>query len=89
MATYRSPAIKRYMLRLIVLMAINLVTLFIAVRAFHADAVSGAAAYALAIAPALPIIGVFWAVMRLLSRSPTSSSACSMCASACSPPASA
>ena len=28
------------------------------------------AAYALAIAPALPIIGVFWAVMRLLVEEP-------------------
>jgi hypothetical protein len=47
-------------------MAIYLVTLFIAARAFRADAVTGVAAYALAIAPALPIIGVFWAVMRFL-----------------------
>ena len=70
MSAYRSHAIKRYMLRLIVLMAIYLVTLYVAVRAFRAEAVSGAAAYALAIAPALPIIGVFWAVMRLLVEEP-------------------
>jgi hypothetical protein len=47
-------------------MSIYLVTLFVAVRMFRTDAVSGIPAYALAIAPALPIIGVFWAVMRFL-----------------------
>ena len=66
MAMYRSPALRRYLVRLIVLMTIYLVSLFIAVRAFRADAVSGIPAYALAIAPALPVIGVFWAVMRFL-----------------------
>ncbi|HEX6604324.1 MAG TPA: hypothetical protein VF027_05535 [Sphingomicrobium sp.] len=70
MVRYRSPAIRRYTLRLAVLMAAYLVTLFIAVRAIRADAVSGPAAYALAIAPALPVIGVFWAVMRLLVEEP-------------------
>jgi hypothetical protein len=70
MARYRSPAIRRYVLRLSVLMVLYLVLLFVAVRAFRADAVSGAAAYALAIAPALPVIGVFWAVMRLLVEEP-------------------
>ena len=63
---YRSPAIRRYMIRLAVLMSFYLVILFIAVRAFRADAVHGVPAYALAILPALPIIGVFWAVMRML-----------------------
>jgi len=66
MAMYRSPALRRYLVRLIVLMTIYLVSLFIAVRAFRADAVSGIPAYALAIAPALPVVGVFWAVMRFL-----------------------
>ena len=70
MATYRSPAIKRYLIRLLVLMSFYLVSLFVAVKAFRADAVSGPAAYALAILPALPIIGVFWAVMRLLIEEP-------------------
>ena len=35
-------------------------------KLFRAGAVSGLPAYALAILPALPIIGVFWTVMRLL-----------------------
>ncbi len=70
MTRYRSPAIRRYLIRLVVLMSFYLVTLFIAVRAFRTDAVSGIAAYALAVLPALPVIGVFWAVMRLLVEEP-------------------
>lgn len=70
MAMYRSPATRRYVIRLLVLMSIYLITFFIAVRAFRADAVHGFPAYVLAILPALPIIGVFWAVMRLLIEEP-------------------
>ena len=70
MTAYRSPALRRYLSRLAALMCIYILTLFIAVKAFRADAVSGAAAYALAILPALPVIGVFWAVMRLLVEEP-------------------
>lgn len=70
MTLYRSPALRRYIIRLAVLMSIYLVTFFIAVRTFRAGAVSGVAAYGLAILPALPIIGVFWAVMRLLIEEP-------------------
>ena len=66
MTAYRSPALRRYLGRLAVLMVLYLITLFIAVRTFRADAISGPAAAALALAPALPIIGVFWAVMRFL-----------------------
>ena len=66
MAAYRSPAIRRYVVRLIVLMSVYFVTLFAAVTVFREGAVSGLPAYALAVLPALPVIGVFWAVMRLL-----------------------
>ena len=66
MAMYRSPALKRYLKRMVILMSLYLLALFVAVRAFRADAIHGIPAYALAIAPALPIIGVFWAVMRFL-----------------------
>ena len=66
MALYRSPALRRYLVRMVVLMSFYLITLFVAVRAFRADAVAGVPAYALAILPALPVIGVFWAVMRFL-----------------------
>ena len=70
MAKYKSPAIRRYLIRLAILMSFYLITLMIAVRLFRAEAVSGLPAYALAILPALPIIGVFWAVMRLLVEEP-------------------
>jgi hypothetical protein len=66
MAKYKSPAIRSYLIRLFVLMSIYLMTLLAAVTAFKSHSVSGIPAYALAIMPALPIIGVFWAVMRLL-----------------------
>jgi hypothetical protein len=70
MAQYKSPAIRKYLIRLFVLMTIYLVTLFGAVTAFKSHSVSGIPAYALAVLPALPIIGVFWAVMRLLIEEP-------------------
>lgn len=70
MARYKSPAIRRYVIRLAVLMTIYVVVLFAAVTLFKSGAVSGPLAWPLAIAPALPIIGVFWAVMRLLIEEP-------------------
>lgn len=70
MARYKSPAMRRYVIRLAVLMTFYLVALFVAVSAFRADLVSGPAAYALAVVPALPVIGVFWAVMQLLVEEP-------------------
>ncbi|MBD3730074.1 MAG: hypothetical protein IE933_10245 [Sphingomonadales bacterium] len=66
MAVRWSPAAKRYTRRLAVLMAIYLAVLFTAVWLFRHDLVSGPLAWPLAIAPALPIIGVFWAVMRFI-----------------------
>jgi hypothetical protein len=70
MSKYKSPAMKRYLVRLFVLMTIYLVTLFAAVTLFKNGMVSGPLAWVLAIIPALPIIGVFWAVMRLLIEEP-------------------
>jgi hypothetical protein len=70
MTKYKSPAIRMYLIRLFVLMTIYIITLFAAVTAFKSHAVLGIAAYALAVLPALPIIGVFWAVMRLLVEEP-------------------
>ena len=67
---YRSPAIRRYFIRLFVLVFLYLVSLFGAVLAFKAHAVSGVPAVLLAVLPALPVIGVFWAVMRYLVEEP-------------------
>ena len=70
MSRYKSPAMRKYVIRLAVLMTIYLITLLAAVSAFRSHMVSGPAAYALAVLPALPVIGVFWAVMRLLIEEP-------------------
>lgn len=61
---------RRYVIRIAALMTFYLVTLFLASAAFRAHLVSGPAAYVLAVVPALPVIGVFWAVMRLLIEEP-------------------
>jgi len=66
MVTYKSAAMKRYILRLFVLMMIYIASLFAAVTLFRNGGISGPLAWALAIAPALPIIGIFWAVMQLI-----------------------
>ena len=70
MSRYRSPALRRYLIRIAVLMCMYLVTLFVAVKLFKAGAVTGVPAYGLAVLPALPIIGVFWAVMRVMVEEP-------------------
>ena len=62
----QSPAVRRYLVRLFVLMTIYLVVLFAAVWTFRHGPPLGLLAWPLAIGPALPIVGVFWAVMRLL-----------------------
>lgn len=66
MPAYKSPAIRRYTIRLAVLMSLYVILIFAAGWTFRHGEIAGLPAYALAIAPALPIIGVFWAVMRLL-----------------------
>ncbi len=62
----RSPAVRRYLSRLAVLMVIYMALIFLAGYLFRHNPPHGPIAYVLAIAPALPIIGVMWAVMRLL-----------------------
>jgi hypothetical protein len=70
MPRYKSPAMKRYVLRLFGLMTIYIASLFTAVTLFRSGEVTGVFAWTLAIAPALPVIGVFWAVMRFLVEEP-------------------
>jgi hypothetical protein len=62
----RSPAVRRYLLRVALAMTSYVVILVGAKLAFSYVDPHGPLAYVLALAPALPIIGVFWAVMRLL-----------------------
>jgi FtsH-binding integral membrane protein len=70
MARYKSPATRRYMFRVAGLMGCYLGALVGVSMAFRNGLVSGPLAYPLAILPALPVIGVFWAVMRLLIEEP-------------------
>ncbi len=59
--------IKNYLRRLFGLMALYIGFLTIAVKLLgRDDPVTGALAYGIAFAPALPVIGIFWAIGRLL-----------------------
>lgn len=62
----RSAAMRRYLVRLFVLMSAYIAILIGAKLAFPLAPPRGVLAYALALAPAVPLIGVFWAVFRLL-----------------------
>ena len=66
MANNSNPAARRYTARLFVLMAAYVLLLIFSKLMFKRGLAEGALGYVLAILPALPIIGVFWAVMRLL-----------------------
>ena len=70
MTMYKSPATRRYLIRMLALMSVYILLIFTAGWTFRHTDIAGVPAYALAIAPALPIIGVFWAVMRLLVEEP-------------------
>lgn len=62
----KTPAGRRYVRRVLVAMAFYLVTLAIALRLIRHGGVAGPLAYLLALLPGLSVIGVFWAVGRLL-----------------------
>ena len=66
MARYNSPATRRYPIRLAVLMTAYILLLLLAKYMVKRDLAEGALLWILAILPALPIIGVFWAIGRLL-----------------------
>ncbi len=70
MSRYKSPATRRYLIRMATLMTLYVLFLFSAAYAFRHHLVSGPLAWPLAVLPALPVIGVFWAVMRLLVEEP-------------------
>jgi hypothetical protein len=59
---------QRYVKRLAVLMVIYLVLIFGVGFLFRLAPPSGVLAYAAAVLPALPILGVFWAIFRLLAE---------------------
>ncbi len=62
----KSPAAQRYNRRVLWLSAVYMVLLFGAVYAFNHHLIGGPGAYAVAILPALPIVGIFAAIGRYL-----------------------
>jgi hypothetical protein len=62
----KSPAHRRYVIRLAVAMTLYILFLFIAGRLVGSGTVRGVGAYLLAMLPGLAIVGVFWAVGRLI-----------------------
>lgn len=62
------PASKRYTVRVLVLMAIYVAALFGAVAYFNGDPSDGWLRYLIALAPAVPAVGVFWAVGMYLKE---------------------
>lgn len=59
-------ATRRYAIRIALLMAAYLIFLAVAVRFVDNGGLTGILAYVLAILPALPIIGMFWAIAKFL-----------------------
>ena len=66
MAKYKSPAMRRYLLRLGAAMGAYLVTLAAALRWVGGGAVTGPLAYLLGLLPGISVAGIFWAIGRLL-----------------------
>lgn len=60
----KNPAMRRYLRRLAISMTLYLVFLFLALR--FVNAVSGPLAYLLGALPGIAVLGVFWAIGRLL-----------------------
>lgn len=70
MSRYRSVATRRYLRRMVVLMSLYIGLIFLAGYVFRHMSPVAPLSYLIAVSPALPIIGVFWAVMRLLVEEP-------------------
>lgn len=62
----KSPAQRRYIVRTLAFTSLYITFLGVALRLIGRGSATGAYAYVLAILPALAIIGVFWAIGRLL-----------------------
>lgn len=66
MTSALKSATRRYLVRMAVLMSVYLVLVFAASRLLGDGGVTGIPAYAVAVAPAVPILGVFWALAKFL-----------------------
>ncbi len=61
---FQNPAMRRYLRRLAISITLYMLFLFVALR--WVDAVSGPLAYLLGALPGIAVLGVFWAVGRLI-----------------------
>lgn len=68
MASYKSPAMRRYLRRLAIAMTAYVVLIFAVGYLFRHAPPAGALAWGVAVLPALPILGVFWTIFRLLAE---------------------
>ena len=68
MPRYKSPAMRNYTRRLVVCMVIYIVLILAVAFLFRTAPPSGPVAYVAAVLPALPILGVFWTIFRLLTE---------------------
>jgi hypothetical protein len=68
MSRYRSPAMRNYLRRLAGFMMVYIVLIFAVGYLFRLAPPTGAPAWGLAVLPALPILGVFWTIGRLLAE---------------------
>ncbi len=68
MPSNTSPAMRRYIRRLAVCMSVYVVLIFAAGYVFRHAPPEGALAWAVAVLPALPILGTFWTIFRLLAE---------------------
>ncbi len=66
MSSYKSLAIRNYTRRLVVCMALYIVLIFGVGFLFRHAPPAGLLAWGAAVLPALPILGVFWTIFRLL-----------------------
>jgi hypothetical protein len=68
MSCYRSPAMQRYLRRLAGFMVVYVALIFAVGTVFRTAPPTGVLAWGLAVLPALPILGVFWTIGRLLTE---------------------
>lgn len=68
MARYKSPAMRRYLRRLLGFMVAYVGLIFAVGYTFRVAPPTGALAGIVAVLPALPILGVFWTIARLLAE---------------------
>ncbi len=68
MARYRSPAMRNYLRRLAGFMTVYIVLIFAVGYLFRLAPPTGVLAWIVAVLPALPILGVFWTIARLLAE---------------------